>query len=55
MDYGSVYTVTWWGAVNELNNWGIVYPFDSDDSNFRCDTTLVTSDETIYTADQTKF
>ena len=55
MSYGSIYSVTWWGAVNELNNWGIVYPFDANESNFRADTTLVTSDETIYTADQTEF
>jgi|TARA_R110000822_G_scaffold261709_1_gene386265 hypothetical protein len=55
IDYGSVYSISWWGAVNEANNWGWIYPFDADDSNFRADTTLVTADNTRYTADKTNF
>ena len=53
--YGSIYDVSWWGAVNAANGWGMVYPFNADQSNFTADTILVSADETIYTADQTQF
>ena len=55
MGFGSIYPVTWWGAVNEANGWGIIYPFDADGSIFTSDTTLVLADTTEYTSDKTIF
>lgn len=55
MGYGSIYPVSWWGAVNALNAWGIIYPFDADGSTFTADTTKITSDTTQFTADATQF
>ena len=55
MGFGSVYSVSWFGNVNEANGWGNIYPFDADGSYFRADTTLVLADTTEYTADKTVF
>ena len=55
MSYGAIYSVSWWGNVNEANGWGIVYPFDSDGSFFTVDTNVMTSDTTQYKADATQF
>ena len=55
MGFGSIYPVTWWGAVNEANGWGIIYPFDADGSNLRADTIFETADTTQYTADATQY
>ena len=52
--YGSSYTVSWWGDVNAPNGWGWVYPFDSNDSNLRADTTLFKADTTRIKADATQ-
>ncbi len=55
IDFGYIYDISWWGAVNEANGWGIIYPFNADNSDFRADTTLVSADNTKYTADKTNF
>ena len=55
MAFGSIYPVSWFGNVNEANGWGIIYPFDSDGSYLRADTTLILADTTQYTADKTEF
>ena len=55
MSYGAIYSVSYWGNVNEANGWGIVYPFDADGSTFTVDTTLITVDSTQFTADQTTY
>ena len=55
IDWGKIYEVSWFGNVNEANGWGIIYPFDSDGSYFRADTTLISADTNKYTSDQTKY
>ena len=55
MGFGTIYPVTWWGNVNEANSWGIVYPYNAEDSNFKADTTLETADTIQFTADATKY
>jgi|MEHZ01.5.fsa_nt_MEHZ011471514.1_9 hypothetical protein len=49
--YGSSYGVSWWGDVNAPNGWGEVYPFDAEGSIVTTDSTLYTSDQTNITAD----
>jgi hypothetical protein len=51
----SVYSVSWFGNVNEANGWGIIYPFDADGSYLTVDTTLFSADSTTLTADATVY
>lgn len=53
--WGDSYEVSWWGNVNENNDWGITYPFNADGSFLRVDTTMESSDVTYITTDQTKY
>ena len=55
MSFGSVYSVSWFGNVNEANGWGIIYPFDADGSYLTVDTTLFSADSTTLTADATVY
>ncbi len=55
INWGRIYSSSWFGNVNELNGWGIVYPFDADGSNLTADTILVLADTTQLTADQTTY
>lgn len=55
MNWGSIYTVSWFGNVNEANGWGSVYPFDADGSLLTADTTLILADTTQYKADATGY
>ncbi len=55
MGFASIYSVSWFGNVNEANGWGSIYPFDADGSYFRADTILVLADTTKYTADKRVF
>ena len=55
MSFGSIYSVRWFGSVNEANGWGIIYPFDADGSYLRVDTTLFSADSTLVTADATQY
>ena len=55
MNFGSIYSISWWGDTNAPNGWGIVYPYDADGSTFTVDTTLITVDSTQFTADQTTY
>jgi len=53
--WGEVYEVSWFGNVNESNDWGIAYPFNADGSFLRVDTIMESSDVTYITTDQTKY
>ena len=55
MSFGSVYSVSWFGNVNEANGWGIIYTFDADGSYLTVDTTLFSADSTTLTADATVY
>lgn len=50
-----IYSVSWFGNVNEPNGWGSIYPFDADGSWFTADNTIYTVDSLYITADQTKY
>jgi len=49
--WGKSYSESWWGSVNEINSWGIIYPATAEGSIIYADTTLFTADMTSYTAD----
>ena len=51
INWGKSYSESWWGNVNEVNNWGILYPATAEGSIIYADTTLFTADMTGYTAD----
>jgi hypothetical protein len=51
INWGKSYSESWWGNVNELNSWGILYPATAEGSIIYADTTLFTADMTGYTAD----
>jgi len=53
--WGEVYEVSWFGNVNESNDWGIAYPFNADKSFLRVDTNLISADTNQYTSDQTQY
>ena len=51
INWGKYYSESWWGSVNELNSWGIIYPATAQGSIIYADTTLFTADTTFFTAD----
>jgi hypothetical protein len=51
INWGKLYSESWWGSVNEANSWGIIYPESAEGSNVYADTTSFTSDTTSLTAD----
>ena len=55
MSFGSIYSVSWFGNVNETNGWGIIYPFDADGSFLTVDTNKERVDDTFITADATVY
>ena len=55
MSFGEIYSVSWFGSVNEANGWGDIYPFDADGSTLTVDTTLFTSDSSTLTVDATVY
>jgi len=48
INWGRIYSSSWFGNVNELNSWGIVYPFDAPTILVFADTTKLTSDLITY-------
>jgi len=48
MNWGIIYSSSWFGNVNELNGWGDVYPFDAGTILVFADTTKLTSDQITY-------
>lgn len=55
IDWGENYEEASWGNTNELNYWGIIYPFNADQSEYEADTILIRASSIKYTADQTVF
>lgn len=53
--WGETYEICWAGNVNEVNDWGIIYPFNFEGSSFSSDSDLIKADTIQYTADQTQF
>ena len=53
--WGDTYDNSWWGNVNETNNWVIIYPFNAEGSLLLADTNLINADTTIYKADATEY
>jgi hypothetical protein len=51
INWGKSYAESWWGSVNEVNSWGIIYPATAEGSIISADTTLFTADMTGFTAD----
>jgi len=51
INWGKMYSESWWGSVNEANSWGIIYPASAEGSIIYADTTLFTADMTSYFAD----
>ena len=54
MNYGSIYSVSFWGKVNAANSWGIIYPSNAAGSVFTADNNTISADSTIYKADATQ-
>ena len=50
MSFGAIYCESWFGLRNAANSWGKIYPVCDGITG---DSTLVTSDSTLYRADQT--
>ncbi len=50
MSFGAIYCESWFGLRNAANSWGKIYPVCD---GITADSTLVTSDSTLYRADQT--
>ena len=53
--WGDRYEDSDWGNTNEANSWGILYPFNADQSEYETDLSLIYASTTFYTADQTVF
>jgi len=55
MSFGDIYPVSYWGETNATNGWGSIYPSNAGGTLFSVDTTLETSDTTIFKADATQY
>jgi hypothetical protein len=54
-NWGDRYESSNFGNTNETNYWGIIYPFNADQSEYEVDIALILADRTDYTVDQTVF
>ena len=51
INWGKSYSESWWGSVNEINSWGIIYPGSAEGSTVTSDSGLFTADTNSITAD----
>ena len=49
--WGESYKDSYWGNVNELNSWGIIYPNTAEGTVIRASSDNISSDTSIFTAD----
>tara|TARA_B110000285_G_scaffold203670_1_gene239961 strand:+ start:5805 stop:6683 length:879 start_codon:yes stop_codon:yes gene_type:complete len=51
INWGKSYSESEWGNVNELNSWGIIYPFNAEGSTVTGDSLLFSADDSDITVD----